>query len=97
MTTSEISEISDGMVLDAMNQLRDMNEKRDKEVRDIKNELADFKKQAITAYGVVRLIDMIYKDQEDQIPELNVLIETLRDYLSQFAEENFNIEYDPFD
>lgn len=97
MTNSEISEMSDGMVLDAMNQLRDMNEKREKEMREIKNELCDYKKEAITAYGVIRLIDMIYKDQEEQIPELNVLIETLRDYLSQFAEEHFNIEYNPFE
>tara|TARA_A100001391_G_C4832478_1_gene214574 strand:+ start:90 stop:344 length:255 start_codon:yes stop_codon:yes gene_type:complete len=84
--------MNDGMVLDAMNQLKEMNEKREKELEDMKEELSEYKKEMITAYGVIRLIDMIYKDTPDQIPEINVLVETLREYLSQFAEEHLGIE-----
>ncbi len=91
MTLLDIN-MNDGMVLDAMNQLKEMNEKREKELEDMKEELSEYKKEMITAYGVIRLIDMIYKDTPDQIPEINVLVETLREYLSQFAEEHLGIE-----
>ena len=71
--------MSEGMYLDAMNQLKDMNEVREKEL----------KKEMISTYGVVRLLDMIYSDQvEEPIAEVSILIETLREFLGQFVEEN---------
>lgn len=88
MTSSPIIEMTDGMLLDAMNQLKEMNDNREKEMDKMKEELSEYKKEMITAYGVIRLIDMIYKDTPDQIPEINVLVETLREYLSQFAEDH---------
>lgn len=81
--------MTEGMYLDAMNQLKDMNEERDKELKKVKNELKEHKKELISTYGVVRLLDMIYSDQvEEPIAEVSILIETLREYLSQFVDEN---------
>ncbi len=88
MTSSPVIEMTDGMLLDAMNQLKEMNDEREIEMDKMKEELSEYKKEMITAYGVIRLIDMIYKDTPDQIPEINVLVETLREYLSQFAEDH---------
>ncbi len=80
--------MSEGMYLDAMNQLKDMNDEREKELKKVKNELKEFKKELISTYGVVRLLDMIYSDQCDEpIAEVSILIETLREYLGQFVEE----------
>ena len=94
MTTITIdsTDMTDGMVLDAMNQLKEMNDERERELNNVKEELNEYKKEMITAYGVIRLIDMIYKDTPEQIPEINILVETLREYLSQFAEEHLGVE-----
>jgi hypothetical protein len=87
-TEVESETMSSMMYLDAMNQLRDMNEVRDAELKKVKNELLEHKKELISTYGIVRLLDMIYTDQCDEpIVEVSVLIETLREYLSQFVEE----------
>ena len=74
------NEMNDGMYLDAMNQLKEINDKREKE------ELMELRKELISAYGIVRLIDMMYQDAGEPINEISILIETLREYLSQFVE-----------
>ena len=80
--------MGDAMYLDAMNQLKEMNDEREKELKKAQNELKEFKKELISTYGVVRLLDMIYSDQCDEpIVEVSVLIETLREFLSQFVDE----------
>jgi hypothetical protein len=80
--------MSEGMYLDAMNQLKEMNDEREKELKEVKTELKEFKKELISTYGVVRLLDMIYSDQcEEPIQEVSILIETLREFLSQFVDE----------
>jgi len=80
---------SSQMYLEAMEQLKELNEKREKENEKIKETLLEFKKQMISCYGIVRLIDMMYQDIGDlRVNEITILIESLRDYLSQFAENN---------
>lgn len=87
-TEVESETMSSMMYLDAMNQLRDMNELREAELKKVKLELLEHKKELISTYGIVRMLDMIYSDQCDEpIVEVSVLIETLREYLSQFVEE----------
>ncbi len=80
------NEMSDGMYLDAMNQLKEMNDKREKETIKQREELMELRKELISAYGIVRLIDMMYQDAGEPINEISILIETLREYLSQFVE-----------
>lgn len=84
--------MNDGMYLEAMNQLKEMNEKREKETEKHKQELISLKKELISAYGIVRLIDMMYSDAEEPIGEISLLIETLREYLSQFVENKIICE-----
>ena len=48
--------MSEGMYLDAMNQLKEMNDEREKELKEVKTELKEFKKELISTYGVVRLL-----------------------------------------
>lgn len=86
MTTTPNNEMNDGMYLDAMNQLKEINDKREKETIKQREELMDLRKELISAYGIVRLIDMMYQDAGEPINEISILIETLREYLSQFVE-----------
>ncbi len=80
------NEMSEGMYLDAMNQLKEINDKREKESIKQREELLELRKELISAYGIVRLIDMMYQDAGEPINEISILIETLREYLSQFVE-----------
>jgi len=83
---NETIEMNEGMYLDAMNQLKDINEKRDVEFEKLKEENMDIKKELISCYGVVRMIDMMYSDTEEPVMEIGILIESLREYLSQYTE-----------
>ena len=46
----------------------------------------DIKKELISCYGVVRMIDMMYSDTNEPVMEIGILIESLREYLSQYTE-----------
>ena len=83
---------NDGMYLDAMNQLKEINDKREKEQIKQREELMELRKELISAYGIVRLIDMMYQDAGEPINEISILIETLREYLSQFVESKIICE-----
>ena len=83
---TEKIEMNEGMYLDAMNQLKDMNEKRDMELEKLQEENLEIKKELISCYGVVRMLDMMYNDVPDPVQEVAILIESLRDYLSQYTE-----------
>ncbi len=91
-TTMKNNEMNDGMYLDAMNQLKEINDKREKETEKHKRELSELKKELISAYGIVRLIDMMYSDADEPLNEISILIETLREYLSQFVENKIICE-----
>ena len=52
----------------------------------------ELRKELISAYGIVRLIDMMYQDAGEPINEISILIETLREYLSQFVESKIICE-----
>jgi len=86
MTTLNNEEMNDGMYLEAMNQLKEINDKREKESIKQREELLELRKELISAFGIVRLIDMMYQDSGEPINEISILIETLREYLSQFVE-----------
>lgn len=90
MTETTNNEMSEGFYLDAMNQLKELNEKRDAENKKNKEELIQLKKELITCYGIVRLLDNLNENHplDDSPVEVKIVIETLRDYLSQFVEDN---------
>lgn len=82
--------MNEGMYLDAMNQLKELNEKREEENRKNKEELIQLKKELISCYGIVRILDNLHENHplDENSVEVKIVIETLRDYLSQFVEEN---------
>ena len=92
MSNTENENMGDGMYLDAMNQLKEMNDKREKESIKKNEELMELRKELLSAYGIVRLIDMMYHDAGEPITEISLLIETLTEYLSQFVESKIICE-----
>lgn len=90
MVSTNTEGMTEGMYLDAMNQLKEMNEEREKENKKHKDELMALKKELISAYGIVRVLDNIYENHpiEEPVIEVKIIIETLREYLSQFVEDN---------
>lgn len=52
------------------------------------NELMDIKKELISCYGYVRILDNIYNQQHEQEPTISIMLEVLREFLSQFTEDN---------
>tara|TARA_R110002167_G_scaffold104110_2_gene268619 strand:- start:3895 stop:4173 length:279 start_codon:yes stop_codon:yes gene_type:complete len=79
-------EMNSGMYLEAMNQLKEMNDTRDKELRKLERYNLEIKKELISCFGVIRLIDIMYKDSGEPIIEIGILIESLREYLEQYTE-----------
>ena len=99
LNITPISEMNEGLYLEAMNQLKEMNDIREKENKRHKTELIALKKELISAYGIVRVLDNIYENSfapevlplgasDEPAIEVKIIIETLREYLSQFVEEN---------
>ncbi len=83
--------MNEGLYLEAMNQLKELNDKREEENKKHKNELLALKKELISAYGIVRVLDTLYENSfsnDEPAIEVKIIIETLREYLSQFVEEN---------
>lgn len=68
---------------DAQNRFTELDRKlknRDDEIKEIKKEL-------ISCYGYVRILDNLYQNQDDQEPNIALMIEVLREFLSQFTED----------
>jgi len=51
-------------------------------------ELIEIKKELISCYGYVRILDNIYSNQEEHEPTICVMLEVLREFLCQFTENN---------
>ena len=52
------------------------------------SELLEIKKELISCYGYVRILDNIYTQSHEQDPTISIMIEVLREFLSQFTEDN---------
>jgi len=55
------------------------------------DELQQIKKELISCYGYVRILDNLYNQQVDIEPNIEMMLNVLRDFLSQFAEDNLGI------
>jgi translation initiation factor 2B subunit (eIF-2B alpha/beta/delta family) len=62
----------------------------DEKLEKKNNDLLNIKKELISCYGYVRILDNIYNSQEEIEPNCAIMIEVLRDFLSQFTEDNIN-------
>jgi len=52
------------------------------------DELLQLKKELISCYGYIRILDNVYSNQDDVEPTICMMLEVLREFLSQFTEDN---------
>jgi len=52
------------------------------------DELLHLKKELISCYGYIRILDNVYQSQGEHEPTICMMIEVLREFMAQFAEEN---------
>lgn len=77
----------EGEYLELVNQLKEQFNEKDKEVQQIKEENAELKKCIISAYGFIRIIDMVSAHAELDY-EIKNMIEIIRTFLSD-SYDNF--------
>ncbi len=77
----------EGEYLELVNQLKDQFNEKDKEVIKMQEEVAELKKCIISAYGFIRIVDMVSEHTELDY-EVKNMIEILRTYLSD-SYDNF--------
>lgn len=78
--------MNEGEYLDLCNQLKDLNDERDNESKQIKEKLNSYKKELLTIYGFIRTISNML-DPNDIDTEIYMLIEILRGKVSELVEE----------
>ena len=85
--SSNNSEINSQEYVLLCNQLKEINEKREREVIEIKQQLLTYKKFAITCYGLSRIIAGLIEEITDNL-QINSICDCLRSFASEFVDEN---------
>ena len=85
--SSNNSEINSQEYVLLCDQLKTMNEKREREVIEIKQQLLTYKKFAITCYGLIRIIGNLIEEITDNL-QINSIIDCFRTFASEFIDEN---------
>ena len=81
--------------LDMSNHLKDLYDKKDKELEKVKELNLDLKKVVMTCYGSIRLLDQNFHNILLDSDCNQLIIESLRSYLSDVVEYNIlNIQDD---
>lgn len=84
-----MSEITSQEYLDMCSQLQGILKQNEEQKEKAESKLLEYKKFAITTYGVARMISNLMDESEICIDsEIMILIDSLRSYSSQFTEEN---------
>jgi len=90
-----MTEINSQDYLDMCTQLQGILKENEKKKQEAEEKLLEYKKFAITAYGVSRMIADLIDNSECVVDmEIQVMVDSLRSYSSQFTEENI-IRYSP--
>lgn len=74
--------INDQALLEMADQLKATYDEISFKLEKLQLENIELKKHLVSAYGFTRVLDMISTDSYDIQPEILILIETLRAYLS---------------
>jgi len=69
---------------DAQEKFNELNNK----LQDAEEELLYLKKELISCYGYIRILDNVYKNQIEVEPTISLMLDVLREFLSQFTENN---------
>ena len=85
----ETENVSEQMMKETMEHLKDEHERFEEENRLIKEELKEWKKAFSSVYGTIRLLDMMVHILDEDIPlDLINHIELLRSFTSDIFEQN---------
>jgi len=79
-------EITDGEVYNMAEHLKELYDKKEKELEKIKEENLDLKKVIMSCYGTIRLLDQQWNNILLDRDTNNYILEALRSYLSNVVE-----------
>ena len=75
--------------LDMCSQLQGILKENEEKTEKAQDKLLEYKKFAITTYGVARMISDLMDNSECVVDvEIQVMVDSLRSYSSQFTEDN---------
>jgi len=78
--------------LELAKEAKEKYEQLEEKINKKNEELHDIKKELISCYGYVRILDNLYSQQPTDIePNIEIMLSVLRDFLSQFTEECIGI------
>ena len=82
--------ITEKAYMDLANESKEKFDEMNKEKIKLQEEITALKKELITTYGMVRIIDNLYgeQDEDDREPTIETLIDCLRSYLSEFFDNS---------
>lgn len=83
--------ITEQSYLELAEDAKNKYEEFEKIINKQKEELMDIKKELISCYGYVRILDNLYTQQGEIEPHIGVMLSVLRDFLSQFTEDCIGI------
>ena len=85
--------ITEGQYIEMANHLKETYDKMSEKLFKSEIKIMELKKEIITAYGLIRVIDNILEHLYDVPHEVVVLVECLRSHLSEVMDkELFNIK-----
>ena len=82
------SNINDGLYLELCDQLKQINDKREKEQRDLQKKLLKYQHIILSAYGIIRSADELMNICNDMPYEPMLLIDVLRQQLESFVNKD---------
>jgi len=82
--------ITEKAYLDLANESKEKFDEMNMEKINLQEEITALKKELITTYGMVRIIDNLYGEQDEDYrePTIETLIDCLRSYLSEFFDNS---------
>ena len=79
---------TEGQYLELANDAQERFNQQEIKIKYKDEELLQLKKELISAYGYIRILDNVYQNQGEQEPTITMMLEVLREFLSQFTEDN---------
>jgi hypothetical protein len=82
--------ITEKAYMDLANESKEKFDEMNMEKNKLQDEIITLKKELITTYGMVRIIDNLYGEQDEDYrePTIETLIDCLRSYLSEFFDNS---------
>lgn len=81
--------MTEGEYLEMVNQLKESFDEKDKEMIKMNKENEELKKNLISVYGYIRILDYIASSSNEIDFELKGMIDILRSFLSDIYDEYF--------